>query len=201
MLSFLIYISFLIFFAYLLFLIFQFSFFVFQIYVPPPDEESRSQILQIELKKMPTSFSLPPYKILENKIGENIMTPISPTSGEDFETKLNDFVFHKILDENKNNNLTIDHSCESVNKSNYLVENIPEHNDLEGYDLLYDLINRTKGFSGAEMVSVVQEAGMLAIDEMCEELKLEHLYSAISGIQPQITNEMLLFYKNIAKNY
>ena len=160
----------------------------------PPDEESRSQILQIELKKMPVSFLLPPYKIRENIIGKNLTEIVEGETvisiGNDFQTKLNDFVFDKVL--NKSENQII---------MNDLAENMQVQNDLEGYDLLYDLINKTKGFSGAEMVSVVQEAGMLAIDEMCEVLKLSHLYSAISGIQPQITNEMLLFYKNIAKNY
>lgn len=33
--------------------LYQFTFLCFQIYVPPPDEESRRRIIELELKKLP----------------------------------------------------------------------------------------------------------------------------------------------------
>lgn len=95
-----------------------------QIYVPPPDEASREQILQLELVRMP-SWELIPA-------------------------------------------------------------------DLEL------LVRLTKGFSGAEIVAACAEAAMLAIEEGCNTLSLSHLEAAIRAVQPQITAEMLQFYRTVA---
>lgn len=72
---------------------------------------------------------------------------------------------------------------------------------LEGPELLHELLRLTEGFSGAEVVSAVQEAGMLAIDEGEDTLLLSHLFSAVLAIKPQITEEVLSFYKKIAATY
>ena len=72
---------------------------------------------------------------------------------------------------------------------------------LEGPELLHELLRLTEGFSGAEVVSAVQEAGMLAIDEGEDTLLLSHLFSAVLAIKPQITQEVLSFYKKIAATY
>ena len=94
----------------------------FQIYVPPPDEGSRLQILQLELSKMP----------LQDEI------------------------------------------------------------DLPA------LVQRTAGFSGAEIVGVCSEAAMLAIEAGEQYLRPEHLFAATAAVKPQITEEMLQFYQSCA---
>ena len=107
--------------------------------------------------------------------------------------------------------------CETIGSSAEQVENIISErgknenslgfhssecdDELLGDDLLEGLINRTEGFSGAEMVAVVQEAGMLAIDEGQDMLHVRHLHRAIRDITPQITREMLQFYERIAATY
>lgn len=72
---------------------------------------------------------------------------------------------------------------------------------LEGEELLSTLLEMTQGFSGAEVVACVQEAGMLAIDQGHDVLHTSHLFSAIRGITPQITKEVLSFYEKIAASY
>lgn len=72
---------------------------------------------------------------------------------------------------------------------------------LEGEELLSTLLEMTEGFSGAEVVACVQEAGMLAIDQGHDVLYTSHLFSAIRGITPQITKEVLSFYEKIAASY
>ena len=175
--------------------------FLSQIYVPPPDAESRSQILRIELKRMPTSFTLPPYKQKTEKVSEK--SPVFKTfdekpseSGFDLDQKLKVFSFTEIVTAKSN-----EHSVEGKEGEKEDVKSALQaaNCNFTGDDLLDDLIMRTSGFSGAEMVAVVQEAGMLAIDEGKDALDPSHLYRAISGITPQITASMLRFYQNIAK--
>ena len=176
-----------------------------QIYVPPPDAESRSQILKIELKRMPTSFILPPYKQKIEKVPEKspvkvvnfFETFIEKPSESDFDLdmKLKDFSFTESVTAKSKK-----HSVEGKEGEKEDVESALQaaNCNFTGDDLLDDLIMRTSGFSGAEMVAVVQEAGMLAIDEGKDALDASHLYRAISGITPQITASMLMFYQNIA---
>lgn len=63
------------------------------------------------------------------------------------------------------------------------------------------LVNKTKGFSGAEVVACVTEAALIAIDEDNDFITNEHLLKSISGIKPQITDSMLLFYDQLQKQY
>ena len=60
------------------------------------------------------------------------------------------------------------------------------------------LVTLTAGFSGAEVVAVGCEAAMLAVDGDAQFLTQVDLEAAISGIEPQITQDMLDFYKNFA---
>ena len=101
-----------------------------QIYVPPPDRDSREQILSNHLKKMPT-------------------TPLEDEGGIDMQ----------------------------------------------------ELLNKTAGFSGAEVVSVCNEAAIHAIDEGAECVAQCHLVTALQEVKPQITQSMLIFYKNIAQRF
>ena len=92
-----------------------------KVYVPPPDEESRQQIFEIELKKMPCDSSI----------------------------------------------------------------DVKELTRLSG------------GFSGAEVVAVIAEAAMLAIDENQSVVSMAYLLRALHSIQPQITQDMLRFYQSL----
>jgi AAA family ATPase len=60
------------------------------------------------------------------------------------------------------------------------------------------LVNATRGFSGAEVVAVCNEAALHAIDRDAEVLTQEDILMAASKIKPQITIEMLRFYSNFA---
>jgi len=60
------------------------------------------------------------------------------------------------------------------------------------------LVRLTEGFSGAEIVAACSEAAMLAIDEGRHTLSLTHLEAAIRAVQPQISAEMLHFYRTVA---
>ena len=63
---------------------------------------------------------------------------------------------------------------------------------------LGQLVRLTEGFSGAEIVAACAEAAMLAIEEGHNTLSLSHLEAAIRAVQPQITAEMLQFYRTVA---
>lgn len=91
-----------------------------------------------------------------------------------------------------------------VDKINIVVEekeNEDEECSVDEKNLLSELLIRTQGFSGAEMVAAVQEAGMLAIDCGADVLEISHLLTAIHSIIPQITPDVLDFYEKIAAGY
>jgi SpoVK/Ycf46/Vps4 family AAA+-type ATPase len=198
--------------------------------VPPPDDESRAQILALELRKMPLNFILPSYdentannkdiqnknKIKNESISENkdendnennknifdwhSSNPIVSTT--DLNLKLRNFSF------SDNNNIektkpliSKDKDDEDGNQEEIEVEVGFEECSVDEKNLLSELLIRTKGFSGAEMVAAVQEAGMLAIDSGADALELSHLFDAIHGIIPQITQDILDFYEKIAAEY
>lgn len=66
--------------------------------------------------------------------------------------------------------------------------------DLDG------LAELTDGFSGAELVSVCQEAGLLAMNEDAdiEYISQKHFETALKGIRKTITPEMVKFYEEFA---
>jgi AAA family ATPase len=98
-----------------------------KVYVPPPDKESREQILNLELRKMP-----------------------------------------------------LDSTVEGV---------------------ISDVVDKSEGFSGAEVVAISQEAAMLAIDNGDTELSSDHLLTSVASITPQITPEMVRFYERLKASY
>lgn len=67
--------------------------------------------------------------------------------------------------------------------------------------IISELVQLTDGFSGAEVVSVFSEAAMLAVDRDEQDLRKEHLITAIKNTVPQITPDMLDFYASIAKSF
>jgi SpoVK/Ycf46/Vps4 family AAA+-type ATPase len=201
--------------------------------VPPPDDESRAQILALELRKMPLNFILPSYvehtannKDIQNKNkiennesrrenkdendNENdkkknafdwhSSNPIVST--RDLNLKLSNFSFS---DNNKVEKIipliSKDKDNEDGNQREIEIDVEVEECSVDEKNLLSELLIRTKGFSGAEMVAAVQEAGMLAIDSGADALELSHLFDAIHGVIPQITQDTLDFYEKIAAEY
>jgi len=71
----------------------------------------------------------------------------------------------------------------------------------EGGIDMQELLNSTDGFSGAEVVSICNEAAIHAIDEGAECVAQSHLVTAVQDMKPQITPTMLNFYKNIALKF
>jgi SpoVK/Ycf46/Vps4 family AAA+-type ATPase len=71
---------------------------------------------------------------------------------------------------------------------------------LEGDFDLDQLVRRTDGFSGAEIVGACSEAAMLAIEAQSQYLLFAHMLEAIASVKPQITESMLQFYKTCAAN-
>jgi AAA family ATPase len=63
------------------------------------------------------------------------------------------------------------------------------------------LLDKTEGFSGAEVVSICNEAAIFAIDEDAEFVTQAHLVKAAEELKPQITQKMLQFYKEIALKF
>ena len=63
-----------------------------------------------------------------------------------------------------------------------------------------ELAGLTEGFSGAEIVSVCQEAGLLAMNEDIEATSIHqhHFTAAVSGIHRTLTPEMLAYFENFA---
>ncbi len=59
----------------------------------------------------------------------------------------------------------------------------------------------SEGFSGAECVAVAREAALLAMaDDMdAATVSHRHLSSAIAGVKPQITADMLRFYASFQR--
>ena len=181
--------------------------------MPPPDEESRAQILALELRKMPLNFVFPSYEEhsinknkneIENESNENnnskneyknssfdwhSSNPLQPI--EDFNSKIINFSFDKL-------NIEVE---EEENEGQKEIEKENTEYFVDEKNLLSELLIRTKGFSGAEMVAAVQEAGMLAIDCGADVLEISHLLTAIHGITPQITPDVLDFYEKIAAGY
>lgn len=64
----------------------------------------------------------------------------------------------------------------------------------------------TKGFSGAEIVSICRESALLAIEESDRNpdivpiIRMTHIQSSISGTKKQITPSMLEFYDSFGKS-
>ena len=65
---------------------------------------------------------------------------------------------------------------------------------------LYELADRTEGYSGAEVVLLCQEAGLAAIMDNLDVtmVELRHFEKAFEGIARGITPEMLSYYEEFA---
>ena len=161
---------------------------------------------------MPLNFVLPPYEEhtknknknkneienedkRENKnesssIDWHTSNPLQPLA--DLNSKLSKFSFSDKYDSGKKS-IGIEEEKEK--------EKNDEECSVDEKNLLSELLIRTQGFSGAEMVAAVQEAGMLAIDSGADVLEISYLLTAIHGITPQITPDVLNFYEKIAAGY
>lgn len=63
------------------------------------------------------------------------------------------------------------------------------------------LLDKTDGFSGAEVVSICNEAAIFAIDEDTDFVSQVHLIRAAEDLKPQITQKMLQFYVDISLKF
>jgi AAA family ATPase len=72
--------------------------------------------------------------------------------------------------------------------------------DREGLSIK-QLVDKTEGFSGAEVVSICNEAAIFAIDENADVVTQAHLERAIAELKPQITEKMLDFYRDISLRF
>lgn len=63
---------------------------------------------------------------------------------------------------------------------------------------LEKLAQMTEGCSGAEVVSICQEAGLLAMDEdiHCQAIEQRHFESAASSVKRRITSLMIRQYES-----
>ena len=154
---------------------------------------------------MPTAFTLPPYlartnstdtKTLSGAFEWHLSHPLD--SEAELSKKLGDFTFSSVDAGGIGSGSSVEEQSKGRDRDRDEVECRAR---LEGYDLLYELLRLTEGFSGAEVVSAVQEAGMLAIDEGKDTLLISHLFSAVLAVKPQITPEVLSFYRKIAATY
>ena len=64
-----------------------------------------------------------------------------------------------------------------------------------------DLVSRTEGFSGAEVVAVCHEAAMASLSEgiAAERICQRHFLSALDVVKPQVNRELIDFYENYYK--
>jgi AAA family ATPase len=65
-----------------------------------------------------------------------------------------------------------------------------------------ELVRKTEGYSGAEIVAVCREASLSALDENIQSMFIfmRHFLQAIRKITPRITQEMLQFYANFSNS-
>lgn len=73
-----------------------------------------------------------------------------------------------------------------------------QEQQLQEAQLLDHLVQLTEGFSGAEVVAVVTEAAMLALDAGLDVVPQALLEQAARSTKPQITSEMLRFYSSLS---
>ena len=152
---------------------------------------------------MPTAFTLPPYLARTNSTDTKILSGVfewhlsHPLDSEaELSKKLGGFTFSSVDAGGRGSGSSVEEQSKGRDR-----DEAECRAHLEGYDLLYELLRLTEGFSGAEVVSAVQEAGMLAIDEGKDTLLISHLFSAVLAVKPQITPEVLSFYRKIAATY
>ena len=74
------------------------------------------------------------------------------------------------------------------------LKNVPLASDVD----ILTLAEMTKGFSGAEMVYICQEAALAAMEDDLETpcISQQHLIRSIQATTPRITPEMIAFYEN-----
>jgi ATP-dependent 26S proteasome regulatory subunit len=66
---------------------------------------------------------------------------------------------------------------------------------------MQSLVTATEGFSGAEVVSVVQEAAMVCIERNADVMGLAELHAAAASVKPQITAAMISFYTTLQDRF
>ncbi|KAJ1406879.1 P-loop containing nucleoside triphosphate hydrolase protein [Ochromonadaceae sp. CCMP2298] len=196
-----------------------------KIYVPPPDAQSRAQILRMELRKMPLEpQTLGTSVIPQHPHSEHLQTPQTPQQSEPPQSQP---LYPPQTPENPESQRLLElppgSSPPPVPATSFVFPTTPASSTSFVFPVpsafpasptsptspvfaapsLYDdahLASLTVGFSGAECVAVCAEAAMLAIEEQQEFLSYRHFAAAIRATQPQITPAMLRFYEKCAEN-
>ena len=76
--------------------------------------------------------------------------------------------------------------------------------DLNDTDkILYSITYQTNGFTGADIESLVREAGMIALRESKEtkQVRVSHFEEALKKIKPSVSKPILEVYKKIEDNF
>ena len=86
-----------------------------------------------------------------------------------------------------------------LNILNVHTKNMALTNDIK----LKDLAKRTAGYTGADLESLVREAGMLALREDINavEVKKKHFELALDKVKPSVSKSSIEVYKKIEENY
>ena len=86
-----------------------------------------------------------------------------------------------------------------LNILNVHTKNMALTNDIK----LKDLAKRTVGYTGADLESLVREAGMLALREDINavEVKKKHFELALDKVKPSVSKSSIEVYKKIEENY
>ena len=77
------------------------------------------------------------------------------------------------------------------------LKKIPAAQDID----VSELVRKTEGYSGAEIVAVCREASVAALEDniFANFVEMKHFLLSIQKVVPRITSQMLLFYDNFRK--
>ncbi len=62
------------------------------------------------------------------------------------------------------------------------------------------IVEKTEGYSGADLKSLIREAGLIAINRGSEKIEINDINEALQHIKPSITPSLLKFYEEISKS-
>ncbi len=72
-------------------------------------------------------------------------------------------------------------------------KNMPLEGDID----LKELANKTKNYTGADIENLCREAGMMAIRDRSDKIKMEHFIRAMDIVHPSLDEETIKYYESI----